>query len=285
MAPTPPTNILDHIVHLAPNVKDATENLTKLGFNVLPGGTHADGLTENALISFPDGTYVELISFTHDPSYYPPGSPERAAREAHRWANKSSGWIDYAFLGNGVLDPPNRISDLVNARATAHGGEPIYKAEVPGGRLRPDGVRLDWVITAGEEEGVLGLIPFFCGDVTERRLRVPSSANDTTHPFGAQGVTAVRILVSEEDLPKRKQQVADIVGAEALQSTERSAHFPLAKNADNGVKGSLILSVPQDDEEREYLRTHGSALYELHVKAGGDQDGVVKTPFGRIVFE
>ncbi|KAI4524927.1 hypothetical protein K525DRAFT_291365 [Schizophyllum commune Loenen D] len=281
----PPTNILDHIVHLAPNVKDATENLTKLGFNVLPGGTHADGLTENALISFPDGTYIELISFTHDPSYYPPNSPERTARESHRWANKSPGWIDYAFLGNGQLDPPNRISDLVNARAQAHGGEPIYKAEVPGGRLRPDGVRLDWVITAGEEEGVLGLIPFFCGDVTERGLRVPSSANEITHPVGAQGVTAVRILVSEEDLAKRKQQLADIIGTEALQANEHSVHFPLSKTKDNGVKGALILSVPQDDDEREYLKTHGSALYELHVKASGGQQGVVKTPFGRIVLE
>ncbi|KAL1728044.1 glyoxalase-like domain-containing protein [Schizophyllum commune] len=281
----PPTNILDHIVHLAPNVKDATENLTKLGFIVLAGGTHADGLTENALISFPDGTYIELISFTHDPSYYPPNSPERTARESHRWANKSPGWIDYAFLGNGQLDPPNRISDLVNARAKARGGEPIYKAEVPGGRLRPDGVRLDWVITAGEEEGVLGLIPFFCGDVTERGLRVPGSANETTHPVGAQGVTAVRILVSEEDLAKRKQQLADIIGAEALQATEHSVHFPLSKTKDNVVKGALILSVPQDDDEREYFKAHGSALYELHVKVSGGQSGVVKTPFGRIVLE
>ena len=211
-AMAPPTNILDHIVHLAPNVKDATENLTKLGFKYVSSISHRLiythsyqrprrrdtrrrphrerayrkpsciaylTITINSPLSptksFPDGTYIELISFTHDPSYYPPNSPERTARESHRWANKSPGWIDYAFLGNGVLDPPNRISDLVNARAAKHGGEPIYKAEVPGGRLRPDGVRLDWVITAGEEEGVLGLIPIFCGDVTERGLRVGGS--------------------------------------------------------------------------------------------------------------
>ena len=79
--------------------------------------------------------------------------------------------------------------------------------------------------------------------------------------------------------------MADIIGAEALQSTEHSVRFPLSKTNDNGVKGSLILSVPQDDEELEYLERHGSALYELHVKASGGQQGVVKTPSGRIVLE
>src|SRR5581483_146322 len=34
-----------------------------LGFTVIGGGAHADGPTENALIPFPDGSYLELIAF------------------------------------------------------------------------------------------------------------------------------------------------------------------------------------------------------------------------------
>ncbi|EEB95707.1 hypothetical protein MPER_05280, partial [Moniliophthora perniciosa FA553] len=46
------TNILDHIVHLTPpgSVEETARQFRDLGFNVLPGGRHADGLTENALV-------------------------------------------------------------------------------------------------------------------------------------------------------------------------------------------------------------------------------------------
>lgn len=122
-----------------------------------------------------EGTYIELISFTHPVSYYPIGSPERAKRESHRWAKAPLGWIDYAFLGNGSLEPGNRISDVINARASEDGSGATYLAEQEGGRVRPDGEVLKWVISApkppsaGDEVGVL---PFFCGDVTPRSLRV-----------------------------------------------------------------------------------------------------------------
>ena len=114
-----------------------------------------------------DSVYLELISFTHPVSYYPKGSPERKAREAHFWASKSPGWIDYAFLGNGSLVPGQRISDAINERA----GHPLYAPEVPGGRKRPDGKVLKWVLSMAPADA-RGTLPFFCGDVTSRKWRV-----------------------------------------------------------------------------------------------------------------
>ena len=111
-------------------------------------------------------------------SYYPPGTPQRLKREAHRWANSPLGWIDYAFLGNGSLEPGHRISDLINSRAGEAGSDVVYLPEVSGGRVRPDGQVLKWVISAPEEErseGEVGVLPFFCGDVTPRGLRVSLS--------------------------------------------------------------------------------------------------------------
>lgn len=58
---------LDHIVLLVPN-----ETLANLpawitdAFTVLDGGAHAGGETENKLIVFQDGSYIELISFVRD---------------------------------------------------------------------------------------------------------------------------------------------------------------------------------------------------------------------------
>jgi hypothetical protein len=121
----------------------------------------------------PDGTYLELVSFTHPESHYPPSSPSHDARRNHPWANKPSGWLAYAFLGAPHTALP--LSAVLNTRLEAAGSDTRYEPEVPGGRTRPDGVEIKWEITTptrwGEKKGTSRL-PFFCGDVTPRELRV-----------------------------------------------------------------------------------------------------------------
>ena len=131
--------------------------------SVLPGGTHTGGLTYNALVVFADGVYLEVIAFTHDVSHYPEGSPEREDREKHWWAGKKPGWAEYANLG---LD--KSISEQINSRA----GEELFLPPQAGGRRNRDGVELKWNITIPVPRLGHGVIPFFCGDVTDRALRV-----------------------------------------------------------------------------------------------------------------
>ena len=47
-----------------------------------------------------------------------------------------------------------------------------YLEEVEGGRERPDGKVLKWVITSPAEKDGRGTVPFFCGDITPREWRV-----------------------------------------------------------------------------------------------------------------
>ena len=54
----------DHAIIFVEDLATASEDYRSLGFTVLPGGTHAGGLTRNALIAFQDGTYVELLACT-----------------------------------------------------------------------------------------------------------------------------------------------------------------------------------------------------------------------------
>ena len=118
-----------------------------------------------------------MIHFTHPVSHYPPNSPERNARESHPWSSKQPGWIDFAFLGFGSSNPPEDtnvdLADVINSHAEDEGSGVRYEKSVPGGRTRPDGEVLKWKITApNASRHGRGLLPFFCGDVTERRLRV-----------------------------------------------------------------------------------------------------------------
>ena len=53
---------LDHVILVVSDLQIATSQFTQLGFSVIAGGVHSGGLTHNALIPFPDGTYLELLA-------------------------------------------------------------------------------------------------------------------------------------------------------------------------------------------------------------------------------
>ena len=136
-----------------------------------------------------DGTYLELFSFMHPESYYPPSSLSNEARRRHPLASKACGWAAYAFLGapSSMQPPPPPLSTLLNERLRDAGSSTRYDAEFTVSRKqhRPssDGgdVELRGEITpparwSSEKEGGTRL-PFFCGDLTPRELRVRVRAN------------------------------------------------------------------------------------------------------------
>lgn len=193
MAPTP---ILDHIVILVPH-----ETLTNLphwltdAFTVLEGGRHADGVTENKLILLQDGVYFELIAFV-------PGKEEE--RKSHRWGARRPGHIvDWANTLHSE-DDLQVIRDRIKAANTGI----QYSSPTPGGRIKPDGTELKWVISSpyldkapGIDDFVGGDVPFWCLDRTPRENRVPFHVgNNVGHPSGALGVHQVSISVRQQAL-------------------------------------------------------------------------------------
>ncbi|KAJ7494451.1 glyoxalase-like domain-containing protein [Mycena galericulata] len=279
------TSILDHIVHLTPpgTVEETAGQFRQLGFNVIDGGTHADGLTANSLVILGDHVYLELISFTKPPEAYPPSSPPRKKRESHKWAAKQPGWIDYAFLGNGSLTAPNRISDIINSRSSSS-DSPLYLEEVPGGRTRPDGEILQWAISSPAKPN--SLLPFFCGDVTDRRLRVPTQPDSNTrHPNAALGVAHIRILTSEATFGAAAKELSVVVDAQPFSRTPTEAKWHLSTL--NGVHSpTLALSTPADREQTLFVSANSApSIYEVGFWVGEDgKEGSVTTPFGKIVW-
>ncbi|KAF4614453.1 hypothetical protein D9613_003318 [Agrocybe pediades] len=281
------THILDHIVHLTPpgTVEQVSKQFSELGFHVLPGGTHADGLTANALVVFADGVYLELISFTHPASHYPAGSPERKQRDNHTWAQKSPGWIDYAFLGNG--SHTESISATINERSRKEGSGVVYNPEQDGGRTRPDGQILKWLISGPQPEQ-RGILPFFCGDVTPRSLRVPDQpASNTKHPSTTRGIAFVRILVKPPLFQSTSRQLTSVVGSSPTISTNvEYAEWVLDTTHGGGAaQPRLLLAVPSNNDESSFLESiaTGSGIYEVafHVEPG-TKSGSETTPYGKI---
>src|SRR5438045_9090865 len=91
----------------------------------MPGGVHAGGLTQNALVGLADGSYLELIAFID----------LDAARGKHSWApvaERGGGWADFALLSNDLKQDAAALGDL------------LVRHTEDGGRTRPDGLDIAW---------------------------------------------------------------------------------------------------------------------------------------------
>jgi catechol 2,3-dioxygenase-like lactoylglutathione lyase family enzyme len=241
-----PTQI-DHVVALVRDLAPAVADYEALGFTVVPGGEHVGGATHNALVSFADGTYIELIAFR---------DPDRP--NSHAWwpyLAKGGGWVDFALLEPDL--------DGAAARLTAAG----VGAQGPGdgGRLRPDGQAVAWRSVRTQVAPGAGRLPFLIDDVTPRGLRVPSGAA-IMHQLPIARVAGATIVVT--DLARASATYASLLGTEGT---------PF--DGEPGVTGHrfalgaqwLTLLAPTDDASdlARTLRNRGEGLYEVAFGGAG----------------
>ena len=228
---------IDHVILLLPY--DYLENppdwLTK-NFTISPGGVHADGKTENRLVLFRDGTYLELIAFVND---------DPAKRKGHWW-DKPYGVVDYA-LGTTSFDYEDLVQRLENTDTGI-----TYAPPKAGGRARPDGVELKWEVTF--PQGVdRGNVPFFCTDVTPRERRVPITRENTTHASGVLGMAGVLLEVKKDRLDRLSTATAAVLGCDRLTSNEYETRLP---NAVEKLKSPTIrLHEVGGEEDKELALT------------------------------
>jgi hypothetical protein len=157
---------LDHVVLVTLDLASTVAEWRQRGFSVHMGGAHAGGLSENALVGFADGSYIELFAFVD----------LARARGVHQWASvaeRGGGWADFALASNDLVHDTAALGDLVTG--------PIGD----GGRTRPDGLRIAW-----RSARLAAPLPFLIQDVTARELRVPSG-EAARHANGTTGIATV----------------------------------------------------------------------------------------------
>lgn len=248
---------LDHLIHLVPDLDESIALYSNLGFVVLRGGKHADGLTENALIVLPDGVYIELISFVSaNGENDGDDSALRQRQSKHWWYGRRNGWIDWCLLGI----PERDITDGV------------YVDPQQGGRKTTSGDVIEWKVTFPLAKYPRGTIPFWCTDLTPRDKRVPPISASSPHPNRTKGITALRLLFRPDSMQETFAHYAAI-----LRNTPHPPQF--AQDVDsykfqiatpNGDAGTLplILKRAQDPEELHWIEEYGEGLYEVDV--GGE---------------
>lgn len=165
---------IDHVTVCGSNLERMRQCFADVGLRTTYGGRHANGITHMDLLTFPDGSYIELIA--------PFASLAGAGGMMSVWAK-----LMEADAGCGAWAVRSNDIHAETARLQREGIG--VRGPEAGSRQRPDGTTLEWE-TALVGDGPAGsVLPFVIQDKTARDLRVPVSAEGR----GLTGVAAVVI--------------------------------------------------------------------------------------------
>lgn len=241
---------IDHVIILVDDLETGIDQYRALGFTVIPGGKHPR-FTHNALITFNDGSYLELIAFHEHPTSNEPG-------ETHRWyrhVSNGGGLIDYA------LATPDL--DTVVADSVTHG------ASTPGARKRIDGMEIAWKSAMAQGKPNVGALPFLIEDVTDRGLRVP--AESATHANGVTGIHSLIIGVEQLDAAvQRYNQLLDREGptAEGLVALDNATNA----SYDLGPHRIDLVAQTGDGALAAQVQDRGEGPFQLSLLAAAPRD-------------
>jgi hypothetical protein len=169
---------VDHATIAGPTIKHLREMLDQAGLRTEYGGEHAGGVTEMALMSFPDGSYLELIAWVNAAAPHPGQS-----------------WAKFMDQQGGPCAWAIHVDDMAKATERFKAAKIPVQEPARGGRMRTDGVRLEWE-TAGAGPGDRGsLFPFLIRDITPRERRVYPAGKPSTEEYA--GISKVVIAVKD----------------------------------------------------------------------------------------
>ncbi len=228
---------LDHIVIAVHDLDKTIDDYAALGFTVVRGGEHPGRPTHNALVVFEDGAYFELIAWR---------SPAPQDRWWQLLDQHGEGIIDFALL------PPSTAE--VIAAAKARGLD--LQGPLDGGRLRPDGERLQWQTGRPHTHD----LPFLCGDITPRKLRVPEG-EVRQHANGATGVARLTVAVS--DLLQSLERYRALLGDKA------HIHAADGGNSATIALGNSVLELTQTAPQ---LQSKGEGPLAIVLQGAGTWD-------------
>ena len=150
----------DHAIVAVHNLDAAIQDYSDLGFTVSRGGVHANRATHNALITFENATYIELLALTGE-------SP-------------LPGLVDFSVLlrnGEGLVGYALRSDDLEADAARLQADGFSVGEIIPGERRRADGTLVQWKLALLDG----GFAPFLIQDMTPIERRISNDPAITTH--------------------------------------------------------------------------------------------------------
>jgi catechol 2,3-dioxygenase-like lactoylglutathione lyase family enzyme len=241
-------NGIDHIVIVVADLNNAIKNYTGLGFMVTPGGKHPIG-SENALIPFKDGSYIELIAFT--------------VSDSGLW------WQEHLKNGGGIVDFCARCDNLRKQRELFRKAGIAMDEPRPLSRQRPDGYVLNWVLSIPQPPWS-GIVPFLIEDITPREERVPS---DRQHTNGVKAIDSITLAVSDA---KALAAFYETVLGEKSEPVNLPEVNAAGFRVKLGPQTCLLVSPTSDAGPiAEWLKTRGPSPYAAALATSSQRSGAL----------
>ena len=201
--------MLDHLVYAVPDLVRAVDEIEhQVGVRPASGGTHAGGVTHNALLSLGTATYLEVIARV--PGSEAPSGALPFGLETLREPRL----VTWAVAVDEIEQP------VEEARAAGYDpGEMIA-----GGRDLPDGSHLGWELVVRQEPPGDGIVPFLI-----RWLSEPHPS--TTAPKGCRFVS----LRAEHLEPQSVLPMLQALGVELSVSQGTKARLIATLHTPNGM--------------------------------------------------
>jgi catechol 2,3-dioxygenase-like lactoylglutathione lyase family enzyme len=171
---------------------------------------------------------------------------------------------------------PSSVGAVIDA---AQGRGLRYDGPQAGGRVRPDGARLEWQTGRPQTSD----LPFLCGDITPRDLRVAEGAV-REHANGVRGVASLTVAV--EDLKASVQRYRALLGFGATEG--RPVALPglgaVSATVSIGDASVVLLSPAHVDATsvtaegaalRRQLATRGEGVLGVALRADGHAESRV----------
>jgi hypothetical protein len=169
---------IDHVSVCGSNLERMRADFAAVGLRTSYGGRHANGMTHMDLLTFPDGSYIELIA--------PYTSLAGAGGMMSGWAKLMEGDAGCGAWAVRSTDIHAETLRLRSAGIDVRGPE-------KGSRQRTDGTQLEWETAIVGPGSAGSVLPFLIEDRMPRDLRVPAP----TAVSEIDGVAAVVIGVRD----------------------------------------------------------------------------------------
>ena len=257
---------LDHVVIKVDDLAEAVDDFARLGFAVSLGGRHETWESTNAIVPLADGSYLELIAFSGSDGHG--DSMPARFRDLRRqgrsriecrvlsWSAAPEGFVDLSLL------PTQTAEELDRLRRVGLD----YEGPLPGMRLRPDAQEVRWQMGLPAERD----LPFLCGDVTPRSLRVPAASD---HANGVCGVAEVTIVVDDVTASRRRYQLLLGADSECDASGGTDGETSVAAFRCGATAIRLAASADPGSPLSTHLRHRGPTPYRIRlcVREGHDR--------------
>ena len=236
---------IDHVVVAGRDLDSLQRSFAEAGLDAPYGGEHANGVTHNCILGFPDGSYFELIGKLGD------GEPPWWTRQIEGDAGPTA----WALV---VDDIEAAAAELADRGVTVE--EPNRH-----GRERPDGTPIEWEMAiVGEELGTS--LPFLIQDRTPRTDRVYPTGEPAD--IGVEGVSELVLAVS--DLEASVDRFRAFFDAAGPTVSERTFFGAEAARFDDAPV--TLLRARDDETLSERVDSYGDCLTALFFETTNDAD-------------